>query len=376
MRALLRGQAAAPAAASALNPFGDLAVPPFVAALPKADLHLHQEAVPRLDAVLARRERRPPHDWRAAARRVMAEVPPGMARLEAIFAPDDAPPGTGPVGRALDADPELFVARLAHVLAEGAAAGAVLLEVRCGAVEVVSRPDFMALFRAAERRARRHSPRLRAEAIAYLGVRDDAAAMAVEARRFEACLRAARDGLAGIDFRVDPYGTDDPAPWALAATWAHRAADAGLGITVHAGEFSAGNLEPALRLPGVRRIGHGVHAAATPHLLERVARSGVTLECCLSSNVVLGAVASYQTHPIRRLMAHGIPVTLNTDLSMHVCITIDREYAIAAALGFSPAELVTFTRTAVEASFTTPQRRAALLREVGGAPRGDNESPD
>src|SRR5919199_1780457 len=170
MRALLRGQAAAPAAASALKPFGDLAVPPFVAALPKADLHLHQEAVPRLDAVLA----------------------------------------------------------------EGAAAGAVLLEVRCGAVEVVSRPDFMALFRAAERRARRHSPRLRAEAIAYLGVRDDAAAMAVEARRFEACLRAARDGLAGIDFRVDPYGTDDPAPWALAATWAHRAADAGLGITVHA----------------------------------------------------------------------------------------------------------------------------------------------
>jgi len=57
-------------------------------------------------------------------------------------------------------------------------------------------------------------------------------------------------------------------------------------------------------------------------------------------------------------------VTLATDLPMHVCTTIGREYAIASALGFSPDDLLTFTRNAVAAAFTTSTRRAALLAEL------------
>jgi hypothetical protein len=59
------------------------ALPPDrqVAALPTADIHLHQEWSPRLDRVLARRERRPPYDWQAWAHDLMANAPPGMARL-------------------------------------------------------------------------------------------------------------------------------------------------------------------------------------------------------------------------------------------------------------------------------------------------------
>jgi adenosine deaminase len=61
---------------------------------------------------------------------------------------------------------------------------------------------------------------------------------------------------------------------------------------------------------------------------------------------------------------HGIPVTLATDLPLHVCTTIGREYSIASKLAFSPDDLRSFTRNAVAASFTTPARRAALLREL------------
>jgi adenosine deaminase len=57
-------------------------------------------------------------------------------------------------------------------------------------------------------------------------------------------------------------------------------------------------------------------------------------------------------------------VTLNTDLPMHVCTTIGREYAVAAALGCSVADLLGFTRNAVRAAFTSDQRRAELLVEL------------
>jgi adenosine deaminase len=141
------------------------------------------------------------------------------------------------------------------------------------------------------------------------------------------------------------------------------------------GEFAATSIAAALRTPSLRRIGHGTHIADDPHLLDDLARSGVTVECSLTCNVVLGSAPTYEDHPIRRFVQHGIPVTLATDLPMHVCTTIGREYAIASILGFSPEELLTFTRNAVAASFTTSTRRAALLGELrpspgpaGGAP--------
>jgi adenosine deaminase len=284
-----------------------------------------------------------------------------MGRLAGIYAPDV----TLDLDGVSEADPDDFVARVADTLAEGAAAGAVLVEVRFGHTATPSPSDLMPLFREAERWVRERYPRLRAEAIGYLGLVGDRERLRAAERQLEACLRAAPAGLAGVDFRVDPYDTEaDPALWATAYRWAERAADAGLGITVHAGEFSTANLSAALRVPGLRRLGHAVYAASDPRLLEQLAGSGATVECSLSCNVVLGAVPSYEAHPIRRFVEHGIPVTLNTDLPVHAATTIGREYAIVAALGFSPAELLGFTRNAICASFTTAERRAALLDEL------------
>ena len=75
-------------------------------------------------------------------------------------------------------------------------------------------------------------------------------------------------------------------------------------------------------------------------------------------------VTAYEDHPIRQLVQLGIPVTLATDLPMHVCTTIGREYAIASAMGFAADDLLTFTRNAVAGAFTTTTRRAALLAEL------------
>jgi adenosine deaminase len=334
-----------------LDPLATIEIDPSIAALPKADLHIHQEWSPRLDRVLARRAGRAPYDWRAWAAQLMDEIPPGMPRLRVLSSVFPAP-------EQADAADENFIARVEDLLEEDAADGAILVEVRFGG-ETVLRPGFMALFHEAERRVQAHYPRLRAEASYTL-------ILWYEPERLErvvqACVRAADEGLRGIDLLYDPY--DAEAEWAAAYRIGERAAAAGLGLTAHAGEFSSANIAAALRVPGLTRIGHATYAAGDVHLLDLLAASGATVECSLSCNVVLGAAPSYEQHPLRRFVQHGIPVALCTDDPVQICTTIGREYALAHALGFSPAELLGFTRNAVRAAFTTPERRAELLNEL------------
>jgi adenosine deaminase len=328
-----------------------------VAALPKADLHLHAETDGRVDRILARRDGRAAFDWATWAQQLQRETPPGFGRLKAWWAHHALPDA---LVDSLDAQRDVFVERVSDAIREAAADGAILAEVRFGAATSF-RPDFMPLFREAERRVQRDFPRCRAEAIisGLTPSRPD---------RWEKvlprCLAMAREGLGGIDIIPDPYAAE--ADWHGVARWTARAASYGLGITVHAGEFSPANIEAACALPGVSRLGHGVYAATDPRLLETVRRAGVTIECCLSCNVLLGAVASVEAHPIRVFAEHGIPVTLNSDDPVRVGTTIGREYEIAAALlGFSEPELRQFTRNAIHASFSSPERRATILADQG-----------
>jgi adenosine deaminase len=75
--------------------------------------------------------------------------------------------------------------------------------------------------------------------------------------------------------------------------------------------------------------------------------------------VVLGAVESLDARPIRALAEAGVPVTLSTD--------IGREYGRATELGFARDDLPAFIRQAIRASFTTDERRTALLRALDAA---------
>ena len=108
-----------------LAPLDEIEIDPWIAALPKADLHVHQEQSPRLDRVLAREQGRPPYDWRGWAERLMAENAPGLARLQhiGVVLPDTLE---------ADAADATFIARVADLLEEAAADGAVLVEVRFG----------------------------------------------------------------------------------------------------------------------------------------------------------------------------------------------------------------------------------------------------
>src|ERR1700687_4197786 len=143
------------------GPFDAVSIDASVARLPKVELHLHGEADARLDRILARRAGKDPFDLTAWARRIYAETPPGMPRLQRLRAdrlrtPEDVD--------TIDGESENFIERGVDALDKAGGDGAIYVEVRFG-INTVTRPDFVPLFREAEQRARRRWPRLRAEAL-------------------------------------------------------------------------------------------------------------------------------------------------------------------------------------------------------------------
>jgi adenosine deaminase len=143
------------------------------------------------------------------------------------------------------------------------------------------------------------------------------------------------------------------------------AADAGLGCSVHAGEWAgAESVRAALELP-VTRVGHGVRAIEDPALVAEIAERGIVLECCPTSNVVLGVFGSFEDHPLPALRDAGVRITLASDDPPYFGASVGGEYAVAGErFGWSDAELRAVTRTAIEASFAEEPLRAALLARL------------
>ena len=96
-----------------------------------------------------------------------------------------------------------------------------------------------------------------------------------------------------------------------------RAREAGLRLTVHAGESliptSSQSIRSALDELGAERIGHGVQIYRDPALMAEVAERGVLLELCPSSNVRTRCIESLAKYPINAIRAAGIRVSINAD---------------------------------------------------------------
>jgi adenosine deaminase len=134
----------------------------------------------------------------------------------------------------------------------------------------------------------------------------------------------------GLDLAGDETRLPDTARFTgLFSTARH----AGLGRTVHAGEFhDASGIWRAIDELGAQRIGHAVSATTSPSLLSRLAKDGILVEVSITSNVALGAVPGESAHPAQRLLDAGVPISLNTDVPLHVGTTLQDEYAAAQRL--------------------------------------------
>ena len=109
------------------------------------------------------------------------------------------------------------------------------------------------------------------------------------------------------------------------------------------------------------RIGHGVRSIEDPRLVEELARRGTILEVCPGSNIALGLYPDRAAHPLHRLIAAGVRVTLNSDDPPFFHTTLGAEYDLA---GLSEPELRAITRTAIDGSFADPATKSRLLGEI------------
>jgi aminodeoxyfutalosine deaminase len=147
---------------------------------------------------------------------------------------------------------------------------------------------------------------------------------------------------------------------------------AGLRSVPHAGETTGPEtVWDAIRTLGAERIGHGVSAVRDPELMAHLAREGIPLEVCPTSNVATGAVTSLEEHPLRSFVEAGVVVTINSDDPPMFNTTLNAEYAVAAELlDLDEQGIAGLARTAVAASFASEQLKAGLLGEIDAYTRG------
>ncbi len=144
------------------------------------------------------------------------------------------------------------------------------------------------------------------------------------------------------------------------------AREAGLRLTAHAGEWGgAVSVRDAWRDLGVERIGHGVQAIDDLALVDELAEAGVVLECCPGSNVVLGVYPRWDAHPIEKLRARGVKVTVSTDDPPFFHTTMSAEYdRLAETFGWDADVFAEINRTALDAAFCDADTRARVAKRL------------
>ncbi|MEV7674896.1 adenosine deaminase [Streptomyces sp. NPDC007872] len=145
-----------------------------------------------------------------------------------------------------------------------------------------------------------------------------------------------------------------------------RARAAGLRSVPHAGETTGPEtVWDAIRELGAERIGHGTSSVRDPELLAHLAEHRIALEVCPTSNIATRAVATLDEHPIRKMVDAGVLVTVNSDDPPMFGTDLNNEYAVAARLlDLDERGLAALAKNAVEASFLDAAGKARIAAEI------------
>lgn len=146
----------------------------------------------------------------------------------------------------------------------------------------------------------------------------------------------------------------------------HEARQAGLKLSVHAGEWAgAQNVRQAIEDLEADRIGHGVRVMEDPAVVALARERGTTFEVCVTSNYQSGVVPALEQHPLPRMLQAGLNVTINTDDPSISRITLSHEYRLAAEeLGLSFEVLRERVLAAARSAFLPQEERERLVAQL------------
>ncbi|MBY5164032.1 adenosine deaminase [Nitriliruptoria bacterium AS10] len=331
-------------------------MPEFVRSLPKAELHLHVEGTlePELLVRLAERndvdlpwssvdEVRSAYDF-VDLQSFLDVYYAGMAVLRT---PDDYA--------------ELMTAYLDRAVADGVVRAEIFFDPQAHVERGVGFPGFMEGFRAAMADARRvHGITSELVLCVLRHLSGEDALATVEAAEPHL------DGVVAIG--LDSAEVDNP-PERFVDAFA-RARELGLRAVAHAGEEGPPSfITGALDELGAERIDHGVRCLEDTDLVARLRRDRVPLTVCPLSNVALRVVDTLADHPLPRLLAEDLVVTINSDDPSYFGGYVgDNLVAVAETFDLDRDVLVELAANSITASFLEDDVKQIHLADLDARP--------
>lgn len=164
------------------------------------------------------------------------------------------------------------------------------------------------------------------------------------------------NGVVGIDLSGNPM----VGQWDTWLPALHLARQAGLKITVHAGEVPNDAEVAAILKFAPDRLGH--MCCMSEELEDQLLRTHIPLELCLTSNVKTESVRRYEDHHFTRLHNAGHPIALCTDDAGVFCTTLSQEFCHAAkAFNLNGEALLQLAHDAVPMIFAGDAVRNELI---------------
>jgi adenosine deaminase len=164
---------------------------------------------------------------------------------------------------------------------------------------------------------------------------------------------------------IDLAGKEEGFPANLFLPLFRDAKAAGLGVTIHAGEWEGPqSVWDAIGNMGATRVGHGIRSLEDDGIVNIIRERGIVLEVCPTSNVDSGVIPALDAHPLRKLTEQGLWTTINTDDPLISNITLTDELVRSIHyMGFTFDEIKQATLRAVQASFLPDGEKEALLTQ-------------
>ncbi len=140
----------------------------------------------------------------------------------------------------------------------------------------------------------------------------------------------------------------------------------GLKRVAHAGEEGPPDyVWQALDLLKIDRMDHGNRSMEDPALVARLAAEGMTLTVCPLSNHRLCVVKDLADHPVPDMLAQGLRVTLNSDDPAYFGGYVNANYqALADHAGLTRGQIVQIAINSFQGSFLPEAEKAARISDV------------
>lgn len=114
---------------------------------------------------------------------------------------------------------------------------------------------------------------------------------------------------------------------------------------------------------GFQRCGHGTFL--NQEQLQQCLKLGITIECCLTSNVKCGTVKSYESHHFKNIFNKDIIAVLCTDDSGVFDTTLTEEFKLACKhFQLKKTDIYKLSLNAIQASFASHSEKCLLKEHI------------